>query len=403
MADDILFEALDLPCGVRLKNRIMKSAMSDSLGDGAGDPSAAQIALYRLWAEGGAALALIGETQFAPEGLESPGNLLIGPGGDQDKLRALASAGAAEGAALWPQLGHAGLLSYPGLGRAAGPSAMTIDGRSGEEMSADDVAGVPARFAEAARGARALGFGGVQIHAAHGFLLSQFLSPLFNRRGDKWGGDAVGRARLTLETIAAVRDAVGADYPVGLKINGSDLIEGGVAPTDARETIRLLSGSGVDLLEISSGAYLPGAPSASESGGSKLWLLELCAEARRIVDAPVTAAAGFRLRAAAAEALRDGSVDLVGMGRPFCVYPDLPRRWAQGPFDAATPRFASPPPNGVTAWHTMQLTAFGETGALDPDLTPESALEALGARDRAREPLWRARTDAFRAAADAGA
>ena len=219
-SDEIFRRPLVLPCGAVLKHRLAKSAMSDSLADGEGAPTAAQIRLYERWAQGGVALSIIGEVQVDPGFPEKPGNLVLGVGSDEQALKSLAEQASINGAHLWPQLGHAGALSHPPISRPRGPSALEVGELRCEGMSTDEVQELPDLFAISAANAMTAGFGGVQVHAAHGFLLSQFLSPLFNRRTDGYGGPVEARCRVVIEVINAVRAAVGSAFPIGIKING---------------------------------------------------------------------------------------------------------------------------------------------------------------------------------------
>ena len=180
----VLGAPLELPCGLVLKNRLVKAAMSDSLGDGAGNPTEEQIELYRRWSAGGSALSLIGEMQVDHRYPEKPGNLVLGPGADMALLARLAGVGSADNAQVWPQLGHAGALAHLPISRPAGPSALDIAGLQCDALQQSDVEALPAVYASAAAQAQAAGFSGAEIHAGHGFLLSQFLSPLFNHRSD---------------------------------------------------------------------------------------------------------------------------------------------------------------------------------------------------------------------------
>lgn len=183
-----LFAPFELPNGKILKNRLIKSAMSDSLGDGRGTPTPEQNNLYSLWAQGGVAASIIGEVQGTPHYPERPGNLVIHDRSDLAKFQSLAKAGSLNNTQLWAQLGHGGALSYEAVSSPKGPSALDLDGLVCGEMSVDEIKSLPAEFAKTARTLQRSGFGGVQIHAAHGFLLNQFLSPLFNRRTDRYGG-----------------------------------------------------------------------------------------------------------------------------------------------------------------------------------------------------------------------
>ena len=145
---DVLGRPLELPCGVVLKNRLIKSAMSDSLGDGGGNPTGAQMKLYERWAEGGAALLLIGEVQGDPRYPEKPGNLVLVPDADLQAMQALARRGSVNGAHIWPQLGHAGALSHLPISRPKGPSALDIEGLRCQGMSLDDIHDLPGHLCE---------------------------------------------------------------------------------------------------------------------------------------------------------------------------------------------------------------------------------------------------------------
>lgn len=255
---DTLFEPLELPCGIILKNRIVKSAMSDSLGDGTGHPSAEQIRLYQRWAEGGLAVSIIGEVQGSPNFAEKPGNLVLNEGSDLERFSELARQGNQNGAQLWLQLGHAGALAYAPTSRPKGPSALDLPGLRCAELTIDEIQHLPLEFARTAKLAQLAGFGGVQIHAAHGFLLSQFLSPLFNKRDDEFGGTITNRMRILLMTIDAVRAATGPSLPIAVKLNSSDQLEGGLGEEDALEVVAALDQSSIDLIDISGGTYFSG-------------------------------------------------------------------------------------------------------------------------------------------------
>lgn len=386
-----LFEPLELPCGVVLKNRIVKSAMSDSLGDGRGDPSDAQIRLYERWAEGGVAASIIGEVQGDPLAAEKPGNLVLGPGSDRGRLKALARRGAVNGAHLWMQLGHAGAMAHPPTSDPKGPSALAMPGLSCAALRLDEVRALPAAFAETARRAQDLGIGGVQVHAAHGFLLSQFLSPLFNKRGDAYGGSIANRMRLVLEVIDAVRGAVGSGFPVAIKLNATDQLEGGFDADDARAVVAALDGSGVDLIDISGGTYFPGAASASDGTGRGPYFVAFAESVRALTDKPLMVTGGFKTRQQAEDARARG-VDVVGLARALVLDPALPDTWRRGAADGpAFPTFDAPPEGGITAWYTMRLTELGEDRETDARADLHATIAAYEARDRARVALWNAR------------
>lgn len=387
--DDILFTPLDLPNGVRLKNRLVKSAMSDSLGDGQGNPTSAQMRLYERWAEGGIAASIIGEVQGDPRFAEKPGNLVLDQLADRDSFGQLAKRGAVQGAQLWVQLGHAGALTHPPIGMPKGPSALDLPGLKAQALTRAEIWSTVDRFARTAVMAQDLGFGGAQIHAAHGFLLSQFLSPLFNHRCDAYGGTLPGRMRLLLETIDAVRAAVAPEFVITLKLNASDQLHGGLTEADALDVIRALNRRGLDLIDISGGTYFPGAPASSDRSGEGPYFVDFAAQVRARTDIPLMATGGFKTKQAAEDAVRSGAVDIAGLARALVLDPSLPKTWANTGTDPAFPRFKTTPPGGMTAWYTMRLTELAndrETATLG-DL--ETALHQYETRDAAKAEMWR--------------
>jgi len=389
---DMLFQPLELPCGTILRNRIAKSAMSDSLADGCGNPTYAQIRLYERWAEGGLALSIIGEVQGNPNFAEKPGNLVLAPGAQLDRFALLAQRGATDDAQLWLQLGHAGAMAHPPISNPKGPSAIDIPGLTCAALTRDEIRNLPSEFARTARMAKDAGFGGVQIHAAHGFLLSQFLSPLFNKRGDAYGGAITGRMRLLLEVVDEVRSTVGPNFPVAIKLNATDQLEGGFENDDALEVIAALNGTGVDLIDISGGTYFPGAKSASDGRGAGPYFTEFAKSARRRTKKPLMVTGGFKTLQQAVDAVSGGAADIVGLARALVLNPALPRGWQTGAVgDPAFPKFASPPEGGITAWYTMRLTALAEDRETTDALDLKAAVKAYEDRDNDRVAKWKGR------------
>ena len=347
--------------------------------------------LYERWAEGGAAVSIIGEVQGDPRYPERPGNLVLGAHTDQQAIESLVSCALIDGAHLWPQLGHAGALSHAPISQPKGPSALAVEGLQCAGMSAADIRELPAMYASAAACAKSAGFSGVHIHAAHGYLLSQFLSPLFNRRDDGYGGSVEARCRIVLEVIDEVRRAVGPWFPVGIKINSTDRLEGGLTEDDALEVVRLLDRTSVDLIDISGGTYFQGAPASSErSPDGEPYYLEFARRSRSVTDVPLMLTGGFRRRQQAVDAVAGGAVDLVSMARAMILNPRLAEAWMTDEGgDPDFPIFESPPPGGVTAWYTMRMTAVGEDREHTFVLDPQSALRAYEERDAQRCITWR--------------
>ena len=380
---------LELPCGAILKNRLAKSAMSDSLANGEGEPTAAQMRLYERWANGGVALSLIGEVQGDFRFPEKPGNLVLGETANQPMLHSLTRRAAINNSHLWVQLGHAGALSHPPISRAAGPSALDINGIKCREMSIDEVRELPHMFAQTAAAAKTVGFSGVQIHAAHGFLLSQFLSPLFNRRNDGYGGSIEARCRIIVEVIEKVRSMVGAKFPVGIKINSSDQLEGGLSEEDALVLVHILEQTSLDLIDLSGGTYFPGAKASSDAPNKGPYFFNFARQAKNITNIPLMLTGGFKSRAQALEVVASGAVDVVGLARAMVLDPHLAKVWlAEEGGDPMFPRFQAAPPGGITAWYTMRLTALGEDREDTFSLDISSAIRAYEERDALRCHRW---------------
>jgi 2,4-dienoyl-CoA reductase-like NADH-dependent reductase (Old Yellow Enzyme family) len=385
----VLFEPLRLPCGVTLKNRIAKSAMSDCLGDGTGHPTGEQMRLYRRWAAGGVALSIIGEVQLTGGFAENPGNLVLNETSDLARFRELAQHGGENGTQFWLQLGHAGALAYAPTSNPKGPSALDLPGLHCAEISLDDLRRLPSQYARTALLARQAGFGGVQIHAAHGYLLSQFLSPLFNRRSDAYGGPIANRMRPLLEAIDATRAAVGPDFPIAVKLNSSDELEGGFGTEDALKVMAALDRSSVDLVDISGGTYFPGAKSASDGSQRGPYFLDFAIRARAVTAKPVMLTGGFKMRAQAEDAVASGAVDCVGLARALVLEPSLPDLWkADQKPEPRFPRFADAPERGITIWYTMRLAeiAAGKESSAFGDLG--QAIRDYEARSKSHAEAW---------------
>ena len=311
------------------------------------------------------------------------------PRADDARLGRLADVGSARGAQIWPQLGHAGALAHAPISRPAGPSAFDIEGLRCDALTPSEVDALPLVYARAAAHARVVGFEGVQIHAGHGFLLSQFLSPLFNRRSDRYGGSIEARCRLLLAVVREVRAEVGPEFAIAVKINSSDRLEGGLDEEDALVAVSLLGDEGVDLIDISGGTYFPGARASSDRRSSGPYFLEFVRRARTVTDTPLMVTGGFKTRAEAADAVATGATDIVGLARAMALDPDVARKWLRRDGgDPRFPSFESPPAGGITAWFTMRLTALanGDEDDFKPSL--DEAIEAYEARDAGRIATW---------------
>jgi 2,4-dienoyl-CoA reductase-like NADH-dependent reductase (Old Yellow Enzyme family) len=265
-----------------------------------------------------------------------------------------------------------------------------MNGLHCQEFPQAAVEELPRRYAQAARHAQSVGFTGVEVHAGHGFLLSQFLSPLFNHRTDRYGGPIEARCQILLDIIRRMRAEVGSELAVGVRINSSDQLEGGLTQDDALVVVSLLGEEAIDLLDISGGTYFPGAAASSDSRSSGPYFLDFARRARTVTNVPLMVTGGFKTQHEATQAVSLGAADLVGLARAVALDPDTPAKWLQPHAgDPRFPGFPSPPPGGITAWYTMRLTALAndETATFDPTLS--QAIDAYESRDTARTATWK--------------
>ncbi|GLR40803.1 hypothetical protein GCM10007880_13190 [Mesorhizobium amorphae] len=281
-------------------------------------------------------------------------------------------------------------MAYPPISTPKGPSAIDLPGLTCAALSRSEILDLPGDFAHTAIMAKRLGFGGVEIHAAHGFLLSQFLSPLFNRRNDDYGGGISARMRIVLEVVDEVRQVVGPDYPVAIKLNASDQLDGGFQEDEALTLIDALDGTGIDLIDISGGTYFPGAKSASDSAGSGPYFTEFARKARLQTQKPLMVTGGFKTRDQATSAVSGGAADLIGLARALVLDPSLPNAWqGEAGGNPQFPRFTSRPEGGVTAWYTMRLTQLSEDRETSEVQDISTAIGAYEARDARRAKIWK--------------
>lgn len=347
----ILGEKLRLPCGAILPNRIAKAAMTEGLADAADRATEAHVTLYRRWSRGGAGLLITGNVMVDRRFLERPGNVVIDENGGMEQLRAWARAGTEAGNHLWMQISHPGRQSSRTSTRQPlSPSEvqLRLAGMFARPraMTGKDIEDAIQRYGRVAGVARDAGFTGVQVHGAHGYLISQFLSPVTNRRDDRWGGSLENRARFLLEAVRAVRGQVGPDYPVGVKLNSADFQKGGFSLEECVRVAGWLGQAGIDLLEISGGTYEQprlldhrgeadsyDEPVRESTRRREAYFLEYASAIQAAARVPLMVTGGFRTRRAMEDAVSSGEADLIGLARPLCVDPELPRRLIEAAID----------------------------------------------------------------------
>lgn len=382
-----LAQPLRLPCGAVLPNRLAKAALSEQLGDRQNRPTDDLTRLYARWAAGGAGLLLTGNVMVDARALGEPRNVVLENDADLAKFAEWATAARSFGAHCWVQLNHPGRQVMRALSsEPVAPSAVPMALGGGifatpRALEEAEILDIIARFARAAGLVKAAGFSGVQLHGAHGYLISQFLSPHTNRRTDAWGGDATRRMRFVLEVFRAVREAVGPDFPIGAKLNSADFQRGGFDEEESMAVVAALEAAGLDLLEVSGGTYEAAAmvgnmkDQRQSTREREAYFLSYAERVRERVSLPLMLTGGFRTLSGMAAAVASGAVDVVGLGRPLALEPDLPARLLAGTAERShvePRRVGVPVLDGLNEifWYTHQLHRMGRGEAPDAHLSP---------------------------------
>jgi len=314
-----------------LKNRICKSAMSESLADKNNNPTAKIITLYRRWADSGAGLLITGNVMLSGNAIGEPKNVVLDDTSDLSVFKAWADAAQQNDTKCFMQLNHPGrqipsFLSFTPVAPSAVPltGAMRTAFNKPRALSEIEILDIIAKFSRSAGLAQAAGFSGVQIHGAHGYLVDQFLSPLTNVRQDQWGGSQENRLRFVLEVYRAIRARVGNEFPVAIKLTSCDLQAGGITQEDSIITAKALAAEGIDLIEISGGNYETQSMSAdAEKSGGKGFFVDYARRLKREVTTPIMVTGGLRDAYFVNNAISNVEFDLAGFSRPFALYPEL--------------------------------------------------------------------------------
>lgn len=393
--------------------------MTEGLATADGVPTAELERLYGLWSDGGAGALITGNIQIDPDHLERPGNVIIDgePGARlMEALGAWGRAATRNGNHCWAQLSHAGRQTQKMINpHPRAPSAIRLALPGGQfgmpvALTIPEIEHVVRRFGLAAAACKQAGFTGVQLHAAHGYLLSEFLSPRANTRTDAYGGSLENRARVLLDAVQAVRGAVGPRFPVAVKLNSADFQKGGFGFADSLQVAQWLQEAGIDLLEISGGTYeqpkllgVAGIEDEEQQGVApstlmrEAYFVDFALAMRERVSLPLMVTGGFRRRAAMEQAIESGAADLVGVGRPMCVDVDAPARLLAGAaeLERYEDRLSLFPPAlsflqgipllrslggfAVVYWFYAQLDELARRGAPQPQMcVPAAAMRVLG-------------------------
>jgi len=391
-----MFTPLILPNGSRLTNRLAKAALEENLADEGQLPGPALWRLYRHWGIGGAGLIITGNVMIDGRAMTGPGGVVLEQDTPLAPFETWAKAARQQGAQVWMQLSHPGRQVMANMGgNAWAPSAIPMAmGKYSKQfappqaMSEAQIAEVIARFAASAHAAERAGFTGVQIHAAHGYLISQFLSPLANQRSDRWGGELANRARLLLEVVRAVRQRVSPGFCVAVKLNSADFQRGGFSPDEARQVLLMLNELPVDLVELSGGSYESPAMQGEAADDSTLareaYFLTFARDLAAVARMPVMTTGGIARPSVAQRVLNSG-VAVVGIATAMAEIPDLPRRWQTGEAPHALP--------APVKWRDKTLTLLARMALI------KRRMHALS-RDRTRNvrysPLWSLLIDRWR-------
>lgn len=382
---NMLFNPLTLSDGIVIKNRFYKASMDEQLAPN-GHPDHQLANLYGAWAKGGAGMLVTGHVMIDRRHRAAFDSTVVEDESDFAALTRWAQAGTQNGAKLIMQLNHPGKQIPKNLAKTpVAPSAVAITGDAAaffnppRALERDEIADIITRFGNAAAIAEKAGFSGVQIHAAHGYLLSQFLSPHHNRREDEWGGSLQNRMRLLLAVYQEIRRRTAKDFLVGVKLNSADFQKSGFDEDESVAVLKAVADAGADWVEISGGNYeapvmIDGVKESTKK--REAYFLDYAAKAKKASNVPLVITGGFRSAAAMEAALTDGSTDMVGIAKPFALIPDLPDQIARGSVKTVS---LKPVKTGVAAidrklgsilemgWYMHQMKHISQGKTVQPD------------------------------------
>ncbi len=340
MAENLLFTPITLPNGTTIKNRFFKSAMSEGMGTKNFQPKRNIAILYKRWAEGGTGLIITGNIMVDPKGTAEPGNIVFDKNSNMEILKDWAKQGQQHGAKVMVQLNHPGKQVPKTIAKeTVAPSAVPLGNglnklfSTPRALTTSEVEELVQKFVTSAKITKEAGFSGIQIHAAHGYLISQFLSPHDNRRTDKYGGSLENRMRFLKEIYLGMREELGKDFPIGIKINSTDFKEDGLTEEDSLETIVELANLGLDFVEISGGTYeRPAMMGATSKSTNQVFFAEYSKKLKQKIDIPVVVTGGIRSINAMNTLLNDNTTDFIGIARPLTIDPNIPNKIKQGTY-----------------------------------------------------------------------
>ena len=331
----VLEEEMILPNGSILKNRIAKSAMSENLSNKNNEPTAILIEVYKKWAQSGAGLLITGNIMIDSKAIGEPRNVVVENRKNFGMLKEWAESVKGTNTQLWAQINHPGRQAMEPINKdLKAPSAVPLkSGRRKDAtkkipiaLSESQILAIIESFGNTAIILKDAGFTGVQIHGAHGYLVSQFLSPYTNIRSDKWGGSLDNRARFVIEVYRKIRSQVGSSFPIGIKLNSADFQKGGFSEEESIEVVKILSKEGIDLIEISGGTYEAPAMMGKRKKSTiirEVYFMDYIEKARKITTTPLMLTGGFRTASVMKDSIASNQFDIIGIARPFALYPNI--------------------------------------------------------------------------------
>tara|TARA_B110000977_G_scaffold184647_1_gene248661 strand:+ start:2719 stop:3939 length:1221 start_codon:yes stop_codon:yes gene_type:complete len=384
---NILAEEMILPNGSILSNRIAKSAMSENLSNKHHEPTPVLIDVYKKWAKSGAGLLITGNIMIDSKAIGEPRNVVVENRKNFELLKEWAKSVKDTNTHLWAQINHPGRQAMEQINSdLKAPSAVPLksSGRKGATkktptaLNESEILAIIEAFGNTAIILKDAGFSGVQIHGAHGYLVSQFLSPYSNVRTDIWGGSLENRTRFVIEVYRKIRARVGSGFPIGIKLNSADYQKGGFSEEESMEVVKILSNEGIDLIEISGGTYEAPAMMGKRKESTikrEVYFMDYIQKARKITNTPLMLTGGFRTTAVMKDAIVSNQLDIIGIARPFAVYPNIGNEIINESRTNFNTEIKKTGLKGIDGamniiWYESQIKRLGKGKVPKPDLNP---------------------------------
>lgn len=384
---NVLAEEMILPNGSILSNRIAKSAMSENLSNKHHEPTPVLIDVYKKWAKSGAGLLITGNIMIDSKAIGEPRNVVVENRKNFELLKEWAKSVKDTNTHLWAQINHPGRQAMEQINSdLKAPSAVPLksSGRKGATkktptaLNESEILAIIEAFGNTAIILKDAGFSGVQIHGAHGYLVSQFLSPYSNVRTDIWGGSLENRTRFVIEVYRKIRARVGSGFPIGIKLNSADYQKGGFSEEESMEVVKILSNEGIDLIEISGGTYEAPAMMGKRKESTikrEVYFMDYIQKARKITNTPLMLTGGFRTTAVMKDAIVSNQLDIIGIARPFAVYPNIGNEIINESRTNFNTEINKTGLKGIDGamniiWYESQIKHLGKGKVPKPDLNP---------------------------------